>query len=139
MQPALGRQVTPSLASRLARPGDGEGAPELLARFDIVSGNVAAARKCRVAGPATDGLAVDYQRADRLTDDLEVTDGGLPNQLTRPRIKRNDVGIIGGVEDLILVDGHVASNVPNRADNRAVDIYGKFAPVLPDEITRGRI
>ena len=125
------RQLTPGVAARIARFGDGVELPDQLSGLRVVGADEAlllAILIARAAAQALDHLALgdNGSAAGAVVAQGAVADRGLPHFLAGTRIQREDDGRSGRHVDFVVVDRQPALRVPG----------GRFADaVLPDQFT----
>src|SRR5690606_26149300 len=128
-QTALVRHVAPRLTAGLADRGDRVRAPQLLTGVGVVRRDPAAGVDVVAAGHALHDLAVDHDGAARVVvADRPVADLLLPGDLTGLDVQSDEVGVVRGDDQLVLVEDAVA--VGGRQGGDVVD---DLAPVLPEE------
>ena len=118
---------------------DGVDAPQLGAGLDVVAGDEAAAGLgIAAAGHALDHLAVDDERAAGIAPALGPVGGGvIPHDLAGLGVERDDMGVRGGDDQLVVVDRHVALGQVVAALGE--QLRRQVALVFPDQVAGGGI
>ena len=100
----LVRKGPPGLASGLSSLGDGAGAPQLLARLQVVGRDPTSRVDVVTAGHARDDLTLDDHRpAGVVLADRPITDLMLPYHLSRASIEGDQEGVVRGNDEMVSV------------------------------------
>ena len=126
--PVLVGNVSPALVAELAPGGNGVRAPHLGAGVGVVGRHPTAGVEVIAAGHAGDDASLDHHRAARVVlADGPVADRDVPLDLAGPGVQGDEVGVVGGDEQLVVVEGAVAVDAGER--RRMLD---PLPPVLPE-------
>jgi len=126
------RQRAPGVTAGLSLSRHGVELPELPARLGVVGADEAAGvlLEPRAAAESLKDLSVDCDGAARIEESqCPIRDPRLPREPAVAGVDRHQLRVVGGKEDLVLIDRQAAQR--RRGGNAEI--------VFPDEIARPRI
>ncbi len=134
--------AAPRLVPGLAGGRDRAAAPQLGPRRCVVGGDDARVRSSpRRAATPRDDLAARDDRPGTLMGGVHpvVEDLGLPDELAGRRVEGEDVVVRARVDDQPAVDGEIAVDLHQHAEEVFRRVVRPLPPVLPDEVAARRV